>query len=518
MQFITGWDRQQGQLLPERVEEYVGADNAVRFVDVFVEALDLKAAGFVFPEVDSKGRGRPGYHPSSLLKLYLYGYLNQVRSSRRLEAECGRNLEVMWLLGKLKPDFKTIADFRQNNAKAFKAVVRQFTVLCRKLDLFAGQLLAVDGTKIKAQNAADQNWTTRKLEKQLAKLDERVQEYLQALDRSDHDERPASANNLSAEALQEKIAQLRERQSQVQQQLQQMTQAGETERSMTDPDSRGMRSKGKHLVGYNVQGVVDSKHHLLAVTEVTQEASDQGQLAGMVEKAKAELQIDQAEVVADAGYYKSEDIKACQDLGIEPHVPAANNSPSERRGLYGKADFQFEAQSNTYRCPAGGLLKYRRTTQDKGRKVFNYDNPKACAGCPLKRRCTQTSFRTVSRWEHEQRLERMAQKLAAAPDKMIARKSLIEHCWGTLHWLLPGGFLVKGLQSVGAEVSLAQFSYNFKRALAVVGLDRLIKAVKAQRRPNSCGKSLQHIRRRFGSRLGGRTPTPLLWQAPIPVA
>ncbi|MBC7853179.1 MAG: IS1182 family transposase, partial [Pirellulaceae bacterium] len=416
----------------------------------------------------------PAYPPATLLKLYLYGYLHQVRSSRRLEAEAGRNLELLWLLQKLTPDFKTIADFRKNNAAAFTAVLRQFNQLCRQEQLFGGQLLAIDGTKVKAVNAADQNWTATKLEKQSVRLEARLQEYLAALDQADREEGPRPVAAPTAAQLQEKITRLRARQQEVQASLATIQREGVSEISATDPDSRAMRTKGRHVVGYNVQGVADAKHHLLVTTDVTHAASDQGQLAPQAQAAQAALEIEQADVVADGGYVKSQDIKDCQDAGLEVHLPAVQNSPSERAGQYGKADFGYEPERDVYHCPGGAELSRQRELQDKGRTLHLYAHARACASCALKKRCTNAAHRTISRWEHEERLDRMAAVVAAAPEKLARRKTIIEHCWGTLHWLLPGGFLVKGLKKVRAEVSLATLAYNLKRALAVLGLEKLL--------------------------------------------
>jgi transposase len=478
MNWIEGWDRKQQHLLPETIEEYVGAENPVRFVDAFVEGLDLRQAGFVFPKENAEGRGRPSYPPKDLLKLYLYGYLHQSRSSRRLEAECHRNLEVIWLMRKLAPDHKTIADFRKDNALAFKAVVREFAGLCRQMGLFGGEFLAIDGTKVKAQNAADRNWSQSKLAKHLGQVEARLEEYLQALDRADESEGPRAVAQPSAEQLQAKIQRLRERRSEIEQRLQGLQESGQSQLSATDADSRSMKSKGRHVVGYNVQAAVDAKHHLLVVSQVNNMASDQGQLAAVAQAAKAELQMERGEVVADGGYYKHEDIKTCQEMGLEVHLPAVENSPSERAGLYGKADFIYDAQQNEYRCPAGARLKFQRCQEDKGRKVYHYQNRKACLGCALKLRCTGSKYRTVSRWEHEACVERMLEQMARAPEKLPLRKTLIEHCWATFKWLLPGGFLVRGLRKVGAEVSLAHFGYNFKRVLAVKGLKELLAALQ----------------------------------------
>jgi transposase len=471
MNWITGWDRQAVHLLPPRVEDYVGADHPVRLLDAFVDTLDLRAHGFKFPKANPQGKGHPAYQPGDLLKLYLYGYLNGVRSSRKLEQECRRKLEVMWLLRQLAPDFKTIADFRKDNAAAFQTVNREFTKLCQQLDLFGRQLLTIDGTKIKGQNARDQNWSQSKLEKQLAKAQAKMAEYLQALDAADTQE---AASPEPVPGWQGKLARWQEREAQARQRLDTLKETGASQLSATDPDSRGMKGNSGHLVGYNVQGAVDAKHHLLAVLEATNQPTDQGQLATVAAAAKATLQIEQAEVLADGGYYKHQDIKSCQEMGLEPYLPEA----AAPEGFYGKKDFQYAAGSNTYRCPAGAVLSFRRQVEDKGTVRFNYDNPAACAGCPLRARCTKTEYRTVTRWEHEACVERMQQKLAECPEKLAQRKTLIEHVWGTIKYLLPGGFLVKGLKKVGAELSLAHFAYNWKRALAVVGLAKLMPAIK----------------------------------------
>ena len=477
MDFITGFAREQTQFLPPTLEEYVGLDNSVRFLDAYVDKLNLQVLGFGFPKKNAEGRGRPGYHPADLLKLYLYGYLHQVRASRRLEGECHRNLEVIWLMRALKPDFKTIADFRKVNAEAFKAVVRQFTRLCRQLDLFGGQLLAIDGTKIKASNAADQNWSQTKLDKEMARIDARLDEYLKALDAADT-QPELMPRQVDVHQLNGKIARLQEHKAGIEQRLQQLAQSGQTQLSATDPDSRSMKNKQGHVVGYNVQGAVDAKHHMLVNTEATNEAADQGLLVAAAQAAKDELQLEQADIVADGGFYKSEDIKACQEMGMEPHLAAVKNSPSERAGLYGKSDFSYDPANNVYVCPAGKQLHFCGRTKDKERTLFAYYNPAACANCALKAFCTKADFRTVTRWEHEASLERMQAAVAAHPEKLAKRKTLVEHPWGTLKHILAGGFLVRGLKKVGAEVSLAHFCYNLKRALAVVGLEKLMEALK----------------------------------------
>jgi len=475
MNLIAGCDRQQRLFLPECIEDYVGQDNPVRLIDAFVDSLDLQAAGFVFPKDNSQNRGRPGYHPRHLLKLYVYGYLHQIRSSRRLEAECHRNLEVIWLLEKLAPDFKTIADFRKDNAQAFKAVLRKFNQLCQRLELFGGELVAVDGTKVKGQNAPDQNWSLTKLDKRKEKLEQRLAEYLKALEQEEKE--PIAPDGLRAGELKQKIQQIKQQQQEIEQKVQQIQALGQTQLSATDPDSRSMKGAHSHVVGYNVQGVVDAKHHLLVSTEVTNQVVDQGQLAPMVQAAKAELPLEGAKVAADGAYYKGEDVKICQELGVEPHVKEVKNSSSERAGLFGKKDFKYDRQRDIYRCPAGQELTKRREVIDKERLLFSYDNPAACVQCKWKHRCTKAEHRTVSRWEHEECLERMAAQVEAQPQYLAKRKVLIEHCWATLKGLLNGGFLLKGLKKVCAELSLAHLGYNLKRALNVVGLEKLLKAL-----------------------------------------
>jgi transposase len=504
MNWIRGHDRNQTYLLPAAVEDYVGPENPVRFLEAFANSMDLRGAGFAFPKENPENRGRPAYQPGDLLKLYLYGYLHRIRSSRRLEMECGRNLEVIWLLRGLKPDFKTIADFRKDNAGAFKGALRQFNMLCQKLELFGGELLAIDGTKIKAQNAPGKNWSVTKLEKQLQKLEQRLEGYLKALEQAESEESPSPGP--SAAELEQKIQLMQERKEQAQEKLQTMEKLGQTQLSATDPESRSMKGAHGHVVGYNVQGAVDAKHHLLVSTVVTNAVSDQGQLAPMAKVAKEELQIQAADVAADGGYFVSEDIKVCQEMGLEVHLPAVNNSPSERAGLYGKKDFIYDSATDSYRCPAGQQLQKRREMEDKGRRLFNYDNRRACVECPLKRRCTAAVFRTVSRWEYEPVLERMAAQVAAQPEKLALRKTLIEHCWGTLKWLLPEGFLLKGKIKAGAEVALAHLAYNFKRALKVVGLAKLLEAVGLRPgsapAPKGSGVALTRLKKTFQRVIG----------------
>jgi transposase len=330
---------------------------------------------------------------------------------------------------------------------------------------------------VKGQNSPALNWSQRKLEKQLARLEERLAEYMAALEQADRQD-GAAEPELDAAQLREKIAQIQASQQGQQAKLQTLARTGETQLSATDPDSRGMKGRQGHVVGYNVQGVADGKHHLLVVTEVVNSAADQAQLQPMVQAIQAEAPVLPKALAADGGYYAAEGIKYCEDQGVAAHLAAVKNSPSERAGLFGKGDFRYQPETDTYRCPAGQELPKHGAGMDNGRRLGHYYNRQACVACPLKARCTKTDYRTVSRWEHEDVLERMQARVAADPEPLGRRKTIIEHCWGTLKWLLPGGFLLKGLEKVKAEVSLAHWAYNYKRALKVVGLPGLMAALQ----------------------------------------
>jgi transposase len=343
MTHIAGHDRSQTLLLPESLDEYVGPENPVRFIEAFVDGLDLTAAGFV--RVAAKMTGRPGYAPADLLKLYIYGYLNRVRSSRRLEAETHRNIEVIWLLRHLKPDFKTIADFRRDNRTAFRPIFRQFVLLCRQLDLFGRELLAVDGTRIKAVNNKDRNFTRASLTKFIELADAKLDDYLQRLDQSDAAESTTGGSRVAN--LAEKIAALRARRMRCQEMLAQLDRTGEEQISLTDPDSRAMAAHTRVAVGYNVQVAVDTKHKLIVEQQVTNQVVDMGLLTQTAEPAKEVLGVETIAAVADKGYFKIEDIEACENAGIVPYVPRPQRGPSVKAGLFRKDEFSYDADSDS---------------------------------------------------------------------------------------------------------------------------------------------------------------------------
>src|SRR5690349_8713744 len=403
MRHILGHDRSQLLLLPEAVDDYVAADNPVRFIEAFVDGLDLAALGFT--GTVPKATGRPGYAPADLLKLYIYGYLNRTRSSRRLEAETHRNIEVIWLLRHLKPDFKTIADFRRINHKAFRPVFRQFVLLCRELDLFGKELLAVDGTRIKAVNNKDRNFTRASLAEFIRLADAKLDDYLQRLDSSDTSEQAAGGSRVKN--LAEKIAAVRERRTRCQEKLAELERTGEDQISLTDPDSRAMAAHTHVAVGYNVQIAVDTKHKLIVEQQVTNHVLDMGLLTETAEPAKQILDVEQIAVVADRGYFKIEDIEACEKAGMEPYVPRPQRGPSVRAGLFRKDEFQYDAASDSYVCPAGQRLHAYSFSLLRGLKTINYTNKLACDGCAIRSRCTGGRFRTVSRLENEAVLDRM---------------------------------------------------------------------------------------------------------------
>ena len=473
MNHRTGLDRSQTLLFPECLEDYIAAENPVRFLDAFVASLDLHALGFA--KARCADTGRPPYDPAALLKLYLYGYLHRVRSSRMLEAECHRNVEVLWLLGKLAPDFKTIADFRKDNLQPLKAVCRQFTLLCRKLELFGGELLAIDGSKFGAVNARDQNFHAAKLQDLIARADARLAEYLQELDRADTAEPGGAA--LSKTGLEQKIAALQEKKDWHKELLAQLD-AEQKQISVTDPDTRKMPTAHGMIVGYNAQVAVDAKHKLIAAADVTNDVTDFNQLAGVALEAKANLELRQAEVVADAGYYNAAQVSRCEEHGLTPYLPKADTSANTARGLYGKSQFRYDAVKDIYVCPANAALTYRFSTYELGREL-KYYRASGCKGCALKSRCTRNKAnRTITREANEHLMEAMAARMRAQPAKFKLRKTLAEHPFGTIkRWFGYTHFLLKGLEKVRCEWSLTTLAYNLKRVLNLVSFQQLMAAV-----------------------------------------
>ena len=479
MRHIQGSDRAQSLLLPASVEDYVGADNPVRAIEAFVDGFDLAKAGFV--RAQAKDTGRPGYHPGDLLKLYLYGYLNRIRSSRRLEAECHRNLGVIWLLRGLRPDFKTVADFRRENAPAFKAAFRHFVVLCRQLDLFGRELLAIDGTRLKAVNSQERNFTGAKLKTMLRHADERLAEYLAELAKTDGQDGNPAVGTSPARNLAEKIATLQKRRAEYAAVAARMERTGETQVSLTDPDSRAMATYPKVGVGYNAQVAVDAKHKLIVAQEVTNAGSDLGRLAPTALPAKEALGVETIQATADRGYFQGEDIAACAAAGIVAFVPKPlGRGAAASKGLFAKEAFIYDAQADTYRCPNGETLFPRTHWVKDGHRVVVYYHEAACKRCPIRAQCTSAKRRRqIVRWEGEAVLDTMATRLAANPQMTRTRRNTVEHPFGTIkHAMNQGYFLMKGLRQVRAEFSLSALAYNLLRAINIVGVKALVEALR----------------------------------------
>jgi len=476
--FIEGVDRTQTTLFPDRLEDWVGEDNAVRVIDVFVDELDLGALGF--NRVVPLWTGRPAYHPSALLKLYIYGYFNRVQSSRRLEREAGRNVEVMWLCGRLVPDHKTIADFRKDNGPALRKVCSQFVALCRQLDLLADASVAVDGSKFKAVNARDRNFTAAKMKRRIAQIEESVERYLHQLDSADRQE-PSLARQTKTQRLQDKIAKLKEEMDRLGKLEIERLAAPDRQISLTDPDARSMATSGRGsgMVGYNVQSAVDTKHHLIVAHEVTNEGSDRAQLSNIGEQAQAALGADALDAVADRGYFSGEEILACEEAGITVTLPKPQTSANRAKGQFVKADFVYVAADDVYICPAGERLIYRFTSEEKGLNQRRYWTS-ACQSCALKGRCTTAKERRITRWEHEHVLEAVEQRLDENPDAMRVRRQTVEHPFGTIkYWMGATHFQTRTLKRVATEMALHVLAYNLKRVINIIGIGPLIAAMRA---------------------------------------
>src|SRR6266852_9884750 len=397
----------------------IDEDNSVRVIDVFVEELDLGELGF--SGVDPEATGRPSYHPSVLLKLYIYGYLNRVQSSRRLEREAGRNLEVMWLTGRLVPDHKTIADFRKDNSLAIRKVCARFVALCRELGLLTTASVAIDGSKFKAVNTRDKNFTRAKMERRLAQIEESVARYLSQLDTADRQE-PSEALAAKTAHLKEKIAKLASEVERLKAIEKEMLASPDQQISLTDPDSRSMATSGRGsgTVGYNVQVAVDTEHHLIVAHEVTNSGSDRAQLANMAKQAKAVLKTETLKAVADRGYFSSLEILACHEASITVTLPKPQTSGAKSEGRFGKQDFAYLPEEDAYRCPAGERLPYRYTNEEDGKMLRRYWTT-ACQNCSLKSQCTTGPERRITRWEYEHLLEAVQQRLDANPQAMRQR-------------------------------------------------------------------------------------------------
>jgi len=448
----------------------------VRVIDVFIDDLDLSGLGF---KTEANVTGRPAYHPSTLLKLYVYGYLNRVQSSRRLEREAQRNVELMWLTGRLAPDFKTIADFRKHNGAAIRLVCREFVMLCRKLKLFADAFVAIDGSKFKAVNNRDRNFTKAKMKRRLQQIDESIERYLGQIASADRQE--AGIAEPKTKRLEDKIKALKQEMARLKKLEVRMLEAPDEQISLTDPDARSMATSGRGtgMVGYNVQTAVDTQHHLIVTHEVTNAGHDRTQLFNMAKQAKAVIGSDELDVVADRGYFKGEEILACDEAEITTYLPRPQTSGSMAKGRFSKRDFIYIAEDDEYQCPAGERLIWRFQTEESGLTVHKYWTS-SCPRCTMKSQCTPSPYRRVTRWEHEAVLEALEVRLDKQPERMRVRRQTVEHPFGTLKsWMGHTHFQMKTLKHVGTEMSLHVLAYNLKRVMNILGAKPLIQAMQA---------------------------------------
>jgi len=471
--YVEGVDRSQATLFPDRLDDFVDTDNPVRAVDAFVGALDLRDLGFA--RAAPAPTGRPGYHPAVLLKLYVYGYLNRIASSRRLEREAARNVELMWLTGRLAPDHKTIADFRRDNGGAIRKVCGRFVLLCRRLGLFGGAVVAVDGSKFKAVNNRDRNFTPAKMQRRLAEIEAAIARYMAEMDGADAE----PDGEARVEHLERKLASLHAYMAELKIVDERLRASPDGQVSLTDPDARSMNTRGSGIVGYNVQAAVEAGHHLVVAHDVVMTGSDRAQLGTMASAAREAIGSGSVEVVADRGYYSGQEVLACEKAGIAAHVPKTITSNAVADGRFGKADFVYEPANDSYRCPAGEALTHHCTSVENGMRIRVYWTS-GCATCPLRANCTTSKERRVRRWEHEHVLDAMEGRLARRPGLMQVRRSTVEHVFGTLkHWMGATHFLTRGLANVRTEISLQVLAYNLKRVMTIVGIAPLMAAIRA---------------------------------------
>jgi transposase len=474
--FIQGENRKQSTLFPEVLDDYISDENQIRVIDVFVDSLDLHA--LEFERVVPKKTGRPSYHPSVMLKLYIYGYLNRIQSSRRLEKETQRNVELMWLMGRLTPDYKTIADFRKDNDKGIINVCRKFIDLCRQLKLFTDAVVAIDGSRFKAVNKKNRNYTKAKIKSRIERAEATIAAYLSAIDKAD---REAPEDTETKQQLNEKIKSLKQKIAALNALEKERQQVPDGQISLTDPDSRAMSTKANisGLVGYNIQSAVDTKNHIIVAHKTTNIGSDRGQLSSMAELARSAIGEDTLVAIADKGYYSGREILAVKEAGMEPLVPKILTSGNKKKGLFTKADFHYLAEDNEYQCPAGERLIYRYTSLEKEMNLHTYWSSN-CQACSIKEKCTKGKLRRVKRWEHEQVLDDMEAALKTRPDAMLVRKSTVEHPFGTIKsWMGATHFQMRRLKNVNTEMSLHILAYNLKRVMSILGEKSLMEAIKA---------------------------------------
>lgn len=471
MAHVTGQSRYQATLFPEALDEVIAADNAVRVIDAFVDSLDL--ARLEFSKVTAEATGRPPYDPRDLLKLYVYGYVNQVRSSRRLEREAGRNVEVIWLINRVTPAFKTIADFRKDHPQAIVAVCRAFTRFCREQSLFGAELLAIDGTKIAAVASRKQVITPEQIKTRDAAIERKIAEYLATMDEADRQEEAPEPAPVDVAAA---VAALKAQRETLQRQAEELAREGLKQKVVGEPDAKLMRTPHGHQVAYNAQIVVDAKHKLIVAFDLTNDGNDQQQLHPMVVQGKAAVAADTVTVVADTGYSNGEQGARCEQDGITPIVPRAETVNPKGKQYFSRDQFSYDRESDSWRCPAGETLSLYKTSRTQKKKEYT---SKACRTCPLRPQCTKAAQRVIVRDFYEDDRQAMHQRAMADPIWMKLRREMAEHPFGTMKWLMGHPrFLVRGLKKAKAELALGVLSYNLKRVITILGVPTLLQALQ----------------------------------------
>ena len=475
--FIEGENRSQSTLFPERLDDFIAEDNPVRVIDAFVDELNLGDLGF--EGVKPEETGRPSYHPSTLLKIYIYGYLNRLQSSRRLERETQRNVELFWLTGRLSPDFKTIADFRKDNGAAIRRVCSQFIALCRGLKLFSEAIVAIDGSKFKAVNNTDKNFTEGKVRARMKQLQESIDRYLEDLDRADRE--PTQVTEERVKHIQRKVRTIKSKMRRLEEIKSAVQSAPDGQISLTDSDARCIATSGKGtaMVGYNVHTAVDTKHHLIVSHEVTNIGHDRQHLACMAQQAREAIGAKKLTVLADRGYFNGEELLKCEQQGITALVPKTLTSNNRAKGLFDKRDFRYVPRKNEFICPAGERAIWRFTTMEREQVIHKYWSS-ACPRCKLKSRCTTSAYRRITRWEHEEVIDRMQARLDQAPQATQMRRQTVEHPFGTLKaWMGSTHFLTRTFANVSTEMSLHVLAYNLKRVMQMLGVQPMLQMLRA---------------------------------------
>jgi len=473
---IKGQSRTQVTLLPEVLDDFVTEDNQVRVIDIFVDELDLQQMGF--NRVVAKRTGRPGYHPAIMLKLYIYGYLNRIQSSRRLETEANRNIELMWLLERLKPDFKTIADFRRDNAEGIKQACSHFVTICREMGMFSNGVVAIDGSKFKAVNSKPNNFTPQKAKDHIERVEASIEKYLKQLDEVDSEDVPEK----KVQVMKDKLDWLKKRLGELQEIKKVVETHPDKQISLTDPDARLLKTRNmERQVCYNIQSAVDTKHHLIVYHDVTN-TNDRGELARVTKLTQQALNRTDITVLADKGYYSRKDVKASLDLGANPLVPKTDTSGNSKKGLFTRSQFKYDSERDLYICPANQELPRSRRGWDDGLEQDFYYSQIKCRDCTVRNRCTTSKKepRRMKRWVHEAETEAMLNRLDDAPETLVIRKQTVEHPFGTIKmWMGATHFLTRRFKNVSTEMNLHVLAYNMKRMISIKGVQELSKAIRA---------------------------------------